>query len=71
MFQDNRFYCSEDIDFQMSTSSMKAYWTVPDNVQLYTTDAHIAIEQRSRTGGMCYVTFYNSDRTKSLKIPKG
>jgi hypothetical protein len=41
----------------MSTSSMKAYWTVPDNVQLYATDAHIAIEQRSRTGGMYYITF--------------
>jgi hypothetical protein len=46
MFQDNRFFCGADTDVQMSTTSLKAYWTVPDDIQPYTTDALIAIEQR-------------------------
>ena len=50
MFQDNRFFCGADTDVQMSTTSLKAYWTVPEDIQPYTTDAQIAIEQRSGGG---------------------
>ncbi|CAC5386461.1 unnamed protein product [Mytilus coruscus] len=48
--EDHRLYCSDDVDIQMSTNSLKAYWTVPDNVKNYTPDAYIAIEKRSSVG---------------------
>ncbi|CAC5370733.1 unnamed protein product [Mytilus coruscus] len=43
--EDHRLYCSVDADVQLSTNSLKAYWTVADNVKPYTTDAYIAIEK--------------------------
>ena len=55
MFQDNRLYCDDDIDVQVSTNSLKAYWTVPTHIQPYTTDAYIAIEKRSGVGSMCSI----------------
>ncbi|CAC5386466.1 unnamed protein product [Mytilus coruscus] len=48
--EDHRLYCSDDVDIQMSTNSLKAYWTVPDNVKNYTPDAYIAIEKTSGVG---------------------
>ncbi|XP_076117799.1 uncharacterized protein LOC143085385 [Mytilus galloprovincialis] len=49
---DNRLYCADDVDVQMSTSSLKAYWSVPVGIQSYTRDAYIAIEKRTGTGNM-------------------
>ncbi|CAG2233138.1 unnamed protein product [Mytilus edulis] len=48
--EDHRLSCSDDVDIQMSTNSLKAYWTVPDNIKNYTPDAYIAIEKRSGVG---------------------
>ncbi|CAG2234222.1 unnamed protein product [Mytilus edulis] len=53
---DNRLYCADDVDVQMSTSSLKAYWSVPVGIQSYTRDAYIAIEKRTGTGNM-WTTF--------------
>ncbi|KAK3101031.1 hypothetical protein FSP39_000383, partial [Pinctada imbricata] len=36
----------EDIDYQTSTNSLKAYWTVPSIMQMYTPDVHFAIEEK-------------------------
>ncbi|CAC5422079.1 unnamed protein product [Mytilus coruscus] len=44
---DHRLLCSEDIDVQMSLNSIKAYWTLPEDIQTYTFDALFAIERRS------------------------
>ncbi|XP_063415906.1 uncharacterized protein LOC134697555 [Mytilus trossulus] len=55
---DNRIYCADDIDVQMSTSSLKAYWSVPVGIQSYTRDAYIAIEKRTGTGKM-WTTFHD------------
>ena len=41
----------------MSLNSLKAYWTVPDNIQPYTTDAFIAIEKRSPVGSKSYLDY--------------
>ena len=41
----------------MSLNSLKAYWTVPDNIQSYTTDAFIAIEKRSPVGSKSYLDY--------------
>ncbi|CAC5360416.1 unnamed protein product [Mytilus coruscus] len=53
---DNRIYCADDVDVQMSTSSLKAYWSIPVGIQPYTRDAYIAIEKRTGTGNM-WTTF--------------
>lgn len=48
--KDNRMDCSQEVDVQMSLNSLKAYWTVPDDMKRYTTDAFIAVEKRSGVG---------------------
>ncbi|XP_052067298.1 uncharacterized protein LOC127706680 [Mytilus californianus] len=48
--EDNRINCEEEPDFQLSLNSLKAYWAVPNNIKPYTTDAFIAVEQRSTVG---------------------
>ncbi|XP_071123173.1 uncharacterized protein [Mytilus edulis] len=52
--EDHRFPCLDDIDVQMSLNSIKAYWTVPENIQTYTFDALFAIERRSSLGDMWF-----------------
>ncbi|XP_055997828.1 uncharacterized protein LOC125647098 [Ostrea edulis] len=47
---DNRKRCEEDIDYQASTNSLKAYWEIPGSMTLYTPDVHFAIEERSPIG---------------------
>jgi hypothetical protein len=41
---------SQYTDVQLSLNTLKAYWTVPVNIQPYTIDAFIAVEQRSPVG---------------------
>ena len=49
-FKDNRKLCEEDIDIQASTNSLKAYWTIPNNMKHYTRDVHFAIEEKEVIG---------------------
>jgi hypothetical protein len=60
--------CTDDIDVQMSLNSLKAYWTVPDNIQPYTTDAFISIayflkkysiKNRVKKRNLCYSNKYS------------
>ncbi|KAK3101903.1 hypothetical protein FSP39_007221, partial [Pinctada imbricata] len=44
---DNRKDCEEDIDYQSSTTELKAYWSIPDNMKYYTRDIHFAIEEKT------------------------
>ncbi|CAG2247188.1 unnamed protein product [Mytilus edulis] len=37
--------CNMTNGIQMSTNSLKAYWTIPDIMKSYTTDAYVAIEK--------------------------
>ncbi|XP_071123054.1 uncharacterized protein [Mytilus edulis] len=50
--EDNRINCENEPDVQLSLNSLKAYWSVPDNIKPYTTDAFIAVEQRSPVGNI-------------------
>ncbi|CAG2222618.1 unnamed protein product [Mytilus edulis] len=50
--EDNRMNCENEPDVQLSLNSLKAYWSVPDNIKPYTTDAFIAVEQRSTVGNI-------------------
>jgi hypothetical protein len=65
--QDHRFQCADDIDIQMSLNSIKAYWTVPEDMKPYTIDALIAIEQRSQLGGRLFSKLFLYNNCSSLK----
>ena len=42
--------CGDDIDYQASTNTLKAYWEVPSDMDYYTPDTHFAIEEMSLSG---------------------
>ncbi|XP_076113973.1 uncharacterized protein LOC143082259 [Mytilus galloprovincialis] len=50
--EDKRINCENEPDVQLSLNSLKAYWSVPDNIKPYTTDGFIAVEQRSTVGNV-------------------
>ncbi|KAK3100189.1 hypothetical protein FSP39_015958 [Pinctada imbricata] len=47
---DNRKRCKVDIDYQSSTTELKAYWTIPNLMEHYTRNCHFAIEEESIIG---------------------
>nr|XP_034314147.1 uncharacterized protein LOC105348718 isoform X1 [Crassostrea gigas] len=55
-FEDNRMRCGDDIDYQASTNTLKAYWEVPSDMDYYTPDTHFAIEEMSLSG-ITWTTF--------------
>lgn len=64
--QDTRPKCTEDVDYQTSTTTLHAYWTIPNVYDAYILDSFVKIEERL-TGGkyavqghinLVNVTFY-------------
>lgn len=43
--------CEEDINYQMSMTTLQAYWNIPPDMTLYTPDVFYAIEEQSAVGG--------------------
>ncbi|XP_076085327.1 uncharacterized protein LOC143056126 [Mytilus galloprovincialis] len=64
--EDHRLYCSDGI--QMSTNSLKAYWTIPDIMKSYTTDAYVAIEKGVGNNKNVFLADYWSIFRDFLKV---
>ncbi|KAK3082667.1 hypothetical protein FSP39_002132, partial [Pinctada imbricata] len=57
--QDNRFACAADIDYQPSTSSVQAHWTVPSGWTNFIHDMFLSVEEEDSSGGGTWNTIYD------------
>lgn len=57
--QNTRPTCSYDIDWQISTSTVSAYWTIPLSYLDYTKEAYISIDERAPIIGEFWKQFMN------------
>jgi hypothetical protein len=67
--QDTRPKCSEDSDYQTSTTTMNAYWDIPNIYNSYIRESFIKIEQKLVNGKN--LAFIYKVCSTSLKMPKG
>ncbi|XP_078334035.1 uncharacterized protein LOC111124258 [Crassostrea virginica] len=77
-FEDNRKRCEVDIDYQASTNTLSAYWTVPSNMTFYTPDTHFAVEEMSPVGNLWsmfrdyeHIRKHNEAKVTSLDMKPG
>ncbi|VDI13269.1 Hypothetical predicted protein, partial [Mytilus galloprovincialis] len=75
---DTRPTCAVDIDCQSSTSSVSAYWTVPNQYVDYTRESFIAVEERAHIGefwkvfwNYTYVGKHGSSNIGNLNLQSG
>ncbi|KAK3099491.1 hypothetical protein FSP39_005250, partial [Pinctada imbricata] len=67
--EDNRKRCEVDINYQSSTTELKAYWTIPDLMKHYTRNCHFAIEEESNPGGI-WIVKRNYEHISTHKMAK-